>query len=149
MPDKLAGLLDTFLADPGHTRTVRNLFENPADGFSNRFELEACLAALHRECYLFPTAEPDGRCRGDPCHAVPAELAASILALRRRLKSEIRDTITLQGHLQTRHFDRASQNNSGHTDRANKVYKLYLMESSIGAASIASQNRWASSTAAP
>lgn len=130
LPEKLADLLEGFLRTDGHQRDVRGVLEAHAGAFRSRFEVEASLVALQREGFLFPS-------NGDPREgpwAVPDELAGCILEVRRRQQVELRGTLSLKGFLTERYYARAKDDPDGAqrgVEHARRVYKIYLMESSI------------------
>jgi hypothetical protein len=129
LPEKLADLLEGFLATPGHQRDVRGVLEAQRETFRSRFEVEASLVALQREGFLFPSASiaADG-------WALPDELASCILDLRRRQQVELRGTLSLKGFLTDRYYARAKEDPDGASrgiEHARRVYKIYLMDSSI------------------
>lgn len=132
LPSKLQDLLETFLATPGSVRTVQELFQNLGRNFKSRFDLEACLAALHREGFLFPARDQRWASLDSPCWAVPGELADTVLNFRRRQQSALKDFVTLNGFLDARYFrEREAEEGEKARAHARKIYKLYLMESSI------------------
>lgn len=132
LPRKLLDLLETFLHQPGSVHTTAALFSEHGRHFKSRFDLEATLAALHREGFLLPA--PDARWSNfeSAGWAVPGELADCVLTFRRRQQSAIKDTLTLQGFLDARHFrDRGDKPDDKAADHARKIYKYYLMDGSI------------------
>lgn len=127
LPEKLADLLEGFLAQQQHRRDVRDLLNVQQAAFRSRFEVEASLVALMREGFLFPV-------EGQESWAVPAELASSILEQRRRLEAELKGTLSLKGFLQERYYRRAEQDPDGREkalEHARRVYKIYLLDGSI------------------
>lgn len=140
LPRKLQDLLETFLAAPLHACPVGELFATQARNFKSRFDLDACLSALHREGMLFPATDRKWTGFDGPGYAVPLELAQCITAHRQRTRSALKDVLTLQGHLDVRYFrQRAAKSSKAeiatdkHAEHARKIYKLYSMESSIAA----------------
>jgi hypothetical protein len=142
LPRKLQDLLELFLADPGAPRAVPTLFADHGRSYKSRFDLEASLAALHREGFLFPARDKRWANFDHAGYAVPGELADTVLGHRRRSQSALKDQITLQGFLDARHFRRRGAEKNGKAgdskadagkaaDHARKIYKLYLMEESI------------------
>lgn len=129
LPETMIALLDTFLAEPDQPRTTESLLPSGTAVPRHPIKLAAALAALHRESFVFPTGTTaNGR---SPAYAIPTELADAIAALRRRRQSDIGDTITTKGHLQSRHFAGAGKTGQTPAERADKVYQLYTMDSSI------------------
>ncbi len=127
LPEKLADLLEGFLAQQQHRRDVRDLLDLSQTAFRSRFEVEASLVALMREGFLF-------RIEGQETWAVPAELAQSILEQRRKLEAELKGTLSLKGFLQERYYRRAEQDPDGRDkalDHARRIYKIYLLDGSI------------------
>src|SRR5262245_35449456 len=157
LPRKLQDLLGPFFAAPQHACPTVELFEAQARNWKSRFELEACLAALHREGVLFPAADKRWTGFEGPGYAVPHELAQCVQQHRQRARSALKDVLTLQGYLDERYFrqrngngngnghgggaaDQASGNGNGNgngssraTEHARKIYKLYLMDGAIAA----------------
>jgi hypothetical protein len=132
LPGKLQDLLETFLEQPGTVRTVQDLFQSYGRNFKSRFDLEASLAALQREGFLFPARDKRWASFDSPCWAVPGELADTVIGFRRRQQSSLKDSITLHGFLQARYFrERAGEDAEKISDHARKIYKLYLMPGSI------------------
>ncbi len=141
LPRKLTSLLEPFLAAPGLAKAVNDLFASEGRNFKSRFDLEACLAALQREGMLFPATDRRWFDFDGAGFAVPAELAACVVAHRQRTRSALRDVVTLQGFLDARYFRaRAAKgaadgtaNGSNGSDHARKIYKLYSLGSAIAA----------------
>lgn len=131
LPRKLLDLLDTFLAEPGAARTVQALFQAHGKNFKSRFDLEASLAALQREGFLFPSKDRKWTSMDAPCWAVPGELADCVLGMREQRESSIKDVITLQGFLDARYFRDRGAADTRAAEHARKIYKMYLMEGSI------------------
>lgn len=127
LPHKLADLLEIFVSEPGRPRDAAAVLAAREEPFRTRADVEACLAALHREGFLFPLPACD-----DALYAVPMELAECIRELRRRQRSEVRDAVTLEGFLHARYFhDRHKDPDDGSGDHAAKIYRLYLLDGSI------------------
>ena len=131
LPRKLLDLLDTFLAEPGAARTVQALFQAHGKSFKSRFDLEASLAALQREGFLFPSKDRKWTSMDAPCWAVPGELADCVIGMRQQRESSIKDVITLQGFLDARYFRDRGAADAKAAEHARKIYKMYLMEASI------------------
>lgn len=141
LPRKLQDLLEPFFGDGGSVHSVPDLLARFGRAFKSRFELDAALAALQREGFLFPAPKPAAPTnKGDaPCWAAPGELVAGVLACRRHRQSALKDVLTLQGYLDARHFrsrggEPGSPDGNGASkaaDHARKIYKLYTMESAI------------------
>ncbi len=128
LPRKLADLLELFLTDPSTAQAARDV---PRGAFQSLGEVEAALAALAREGFVFPVA---GGAAGAASFAVPYELAECVAQLRRRQQCEIENTLTLRGFLNARYFDRRQR--EGHAearaaDHARLVHKLLSMQSSV------------------
>jgi hypothetical protein len=133
LPRKLRDLFESFLGEPGRCRSARSLQSSLNGAFHSRYEIEAALAALHREGFLLPTHKRNWDEFGEPAYAVPGELAQCIDSLRRRQRHEPLDVITLRGHLEARLGRTRGNGSAPSADHARKIYKLYLMESSIRA----------------
>ncbi len=146
LPRKLQDLLEAFFAEGGAVRSVQALFTELGRNFKSRFDLEATLAALHREGFLWPTKDKRWATFDSPCWAVPGEIVDCVLQCRRRRQRLLQDSLTLQGYLEARYFrDRAPDRKNGRNgkgtddksaaekaaDHARKIYKLYTMESSM------------------
>ena len=134
LPEKLAGLVEGFLAADRNTRDVRGILDAGDAVFRSRYELEASLVALQREGFVFPV-EPDERGRSENW-AMPHELASCIADLRHRQRTELIGTLSLKGFLQQRYYEREQRQDGSDgtqraSDHARRVYKLYLMDSSI------------------
>jgi hypothetical protein len=145
LPRKLADLLESVLQEPQRHKSVRALRNGHAQ---NRIELDAALAALQREGLLFQAPARDWDAHGEPGFAVPGELADCIDQLRRTQQTEVLRAVTLRGFLQVRLAAPAAGNGARRpaaaaagngtvagelSDHARKIYKLYLMDSSIRA----------------
>lgn len=131
LPQKLFDLLDVLLAEPGKAHGLHPLFQEHGSRFKSRFDLEASLAALEREGFLFRYGAGTN---GDRAWVVPGELAGCIATLRRRQQSELRETITLKGFLEARYFDaddRGDDDPDAAAEHARKIFKFYLTEGSI------------------
>jgi hypothetical protein len=148
LPRKLQDLLEAFFADGGAVRSVQALFGELGRNFKSRFDLEATLAALQREGFLWPTRDKRWAAADSPCWAMPGELVECVLACRRRRQHLLQDSLTLQGFLDARFFrargesvDKAAKAGNGKAgekaadgkaaDHARKIYKLYTMDSSM------------------
>ncbi|MCA8949724.1 MAG: helicase-associated domain-containing protein [Planctomycetes bacterium] len=147
LPRKLQDLLELFFADDGAVRSVKDLIGEVGGAFKSRFDLEATLAALHREGFLWPAKADAGSACDDPRWGVPGELVECVREYRRRAERELQDSLTLQGFLDARYFrDRGREQGTGDSngngngngsgngrsaDHARKIYKLYTMESSM------------------
>lgn len=141
LPRKLQDLFEAFLRAPGNVRAAADLFAELGRNFKSKFDLEASLAALHREAFLFPApAGRNGAGAADGAGwAVPGEIADCVLGGRQRRQSALRDVLTLQGHLDARHFRaKPGQATGGErkvddkaADHARKIYKLYSLDNSI------------------
>lgn len=134
LPRKLLDLLEAFLGQPGSVQSAAALFSAHGRNFKSRFDLEATLAALQREGFLLPASNGRWTEFEQPGWAVPGELADCVLGWRRRQQSALKDTLTLQGWLDARHFrDRGRDGKADDkaADHARKIYKYYLMDASI------------------
>ena len=152
LPRKLQDLLEVFFADGGAVRSVNTLLSDMGSNFRSRFDLEASLAALHREGFVWIVKDKRWATFDSACWAVPSELIECVLASRRRRQSQLQDVLTLQGFLEARFF-RSRQESNGESparrtngastakrapeaeakaaDHARKIYKLYTLESAI------------------
>ncbi|MCA8976756.1 MAG: helicase-associated domain-containing protein [Planctomycetes bacterium] len=156
LPRKLQDLLENFLGNGGAVRAVHELQQETAETFKSRFELEATLAALHREGFLWPANDPRWASYDSPCWGMPGELVECVLNYRRRSERRLQDSLTLQGFLDARYFrerlkptpasgngkaqskaaaGKAAGGNGKAADRAadhaRKIFKLYTMPSSM------------------
>lgn len=142
LPRKLQDLLEVFLADEGSVRSVQDLFTEFGRNFKSRFDLEASLAALHREGFAWLVKDRRWASFDSPCWAVPSELIECVQACRRRRQRQLQDVLTLQGFLDARYFrERVGQGDKNGkdgadakdkaADHARKIYKLYTLESSM------------------
>lgn len=146
-----AELLQHFVAAPGAMRTRTEIEAGLlGSGTTNgsaarpmprlaRFGLEAALATLLREGFLWPArsrAWQDLDARG---FAIPAELHQSLMRLVAGDSPRLEERLSLQGWLEARFF-RAEQGKSSalddaerarQADHARKIYKLYLLPQSI------------------
>ncbi len=145
LPRKQQDLLEAFFAEQGAIRSVQTLFTEFGKNFKSRFDLEATLAALHREAFLWQTKDKRWATFESPCWAIPGELVECVLACRRRRQRQLQDSLTLQGFLDARFFRNRAEHSASSTkvvdakqaeqkaaDHARKIYKLYTMESSMG-----------------
>jgi hypothetical protein len=109
LPRKLQDLLEAFFAESGPVRSVQDLFTEHGRNFKSRFDLEASVAALHREAFVFFVKDKRWASFDSPCWAVPSELVECVLQCRRRRRHLLQDSLTLQGFLDARFFrDRAA-----------------------------------------
>jgi hypothetical protein len=138
LPRKLQDLLEVFFADGGAVRSVQDLFGEFGRNFRSRFDLEASLAALQREAFVWLVKDRRWASFDSPCWAVPSELVECVQVNRRRRQRQLQDVLTLQGFLDARYFrERADGGNGGNggkdksADHARKIYKLYTLESSM------------------
>lgn len=144
LPRKLQDLLEAFFADGGAIRTLPALFEACGKNFKSRFDLEASLAALHREAFVWQVRDRRWSNFDGPCWAAPSELVECVRACRARRQRQLQDLLTLQGFLDARFFrdrDRgegaaaAGRAKNGAeakaSDHARKIYKLYTLDSSM------------------
>lgn len=135
---KLQDLLEVFFADGGAVRSVQSLFSECGRHFKSRFELEASLAALHREAFVWPVKDKRWASHDSPCWAAPGELVECVRNLRQRRQRLLQDALTLQGFLDARFFRERAANGGCQgkdeakaADHARKIYKLYTMESAM------------------
>jgi hypothetical protein len=153
LPRKLQDLLEVFFADGGAVRSVQVLFTECGRHFKSRFDLEASLAALHREAFVWHVRDKRWATLDSPCWAAPSELVECVRHFRQRRQRQLQDALTLQGFLDARFFrDRTANGHPGNgaangsvkarapdgkaadakaADHARKIYKLYTMESAI------------------
>lgn len=141
LPRKLQDLLEAFFADGGAVRSVQALFTECGRHFKSRFELEAALAALHREAFVWSVKDKRWATFDSPCWAVPGELVECVRTFRQRRQRLLQDALTLQGFLDARFFrERAGNGGAGKpngkddakaADHARKIYKLYTMDSAM------------------
>lgn len=139
LPRKLQDLLEVFFQDGGAVRLVKDLFTEFGSNFKSRFDLEASLAALHRESFLWPVKDKRWADYDSPAWAAPSELVSCVRDYRDRRQRQLPDTLTLQGFLEARFFkkdkDKKTSNKQKEqkaADHARKIYKLYILESAMG-----------------
>ena len=141
LPRKLQDLLEAFLGEEGSLRTTQSLFSALGKHFKSRFDLEASLAALHREAFVWVVKDKRWSNFDSPCWAAPSELVECVHQTRAKRQRQLQDALTLQGFLDARFF-RERTANGGKTadskaaeakaaDHARKIYKLYTMESAM------------------
>jgi len=104
LPRKLQDLLEAFFAESSGVRSVQDLFTEHGRNFKSRFDLEASVAALHREAFVFFVKDKRWASFDSPCWAVPSELVECVLQCRRRRRHLLQDSLTLQGFLDARFF---------------------------------------------
>ena len=104
LPRKLQDLLEVFFVDGRAVRAVGELFEEVGDTFKSRFDLEATLAALNREAFVWSARDKRWASYDSPCWAVPGELVECVAQYRRRSEKQLQDSLTLQGFLDARYF---------------------------------------------
>lgn len=137
LPKKLQDLLEPFFATGAAVRSVQALVGECGKQFKSRFELEAGLAALHREAFVWHVRDKRWATFDTPSWAVPSELVECVHQARKRRQRLLQDAITLQGFLDARYFrDRVESGKGGKddakaSDHARKIYKLYTMDASI------------------
>ncbi|MCU0864686.1 MAG: helicase-associated domain-containing protein [Planctomycetes bacterium] len=153
LPRKLQDLLEAFFGDDGSLRTTQALFGALGKHFKSRFELEAALAALHREAFVWMVKDKRWASFDSPCWAVPSELVECVRQQRARRQRQLQDVLLLQGFLDARffreraHADERANGNGGKTgggkatdqkaaeqkaaDHARKIYKLYTLEKAM------------------
>lgn len=141
LPRKLQDLLEAFFADDGAVRTVAALFEACGKNFKSRFDLEASLAALHREAFVWHVRDRRWANFDGPCWAVPSELVECVRSCRARRQRQLQDLLTLHGFLDARFFRDRDEGGTGSRarngadakagDHARKIYKLYTLDSSM------------------
>ncbi len=142
LPRKLQDLLEPFFRESGSVLSAPQLFATQGQAFKSRFDLEACLASLQREGFLFGASDKRWTDYEGLSYAVPKELAKCVADHRRLSRHALKDLVTLQGFLDARHFRARAEKArlSGKTepfsdekaaDHARKIYKLYAMGSAI------------------
>lgn len=134
LPAKLSDLLDGFLREVGGVRALSEITVAGSGSWPSRYDVEAAVAALHREGFVFPLAMPRSGTGMAEHFAAPVELVNCISEQRRQQENAVRSTITLKGFLNARYFDRKQRDGDPDAradDHARKVYKIYLMESSL------------------
>ena len=138
LPRKLQDLLDLFFERGAAVRTVQTLYADFGKNFKSRFDLEASLAALHREAFLWPVKDKRWAHYDSPAWAAPSELVECVLAYRDRRERQLKDALTLQGFLEARHFqkhrkDKGTQEEKEQraADHARKIYKLYTLDAAM------------------
>ncbi len=143
LPRKQQDLLEAFFVDGGAVRSVQALFSEFGKHFKSRFDLEATLAALYREAFVFTVKDKRWATFDSPCWAMPSELIECVLQSRQKRQRQVQDTLTLQGFLDARYFRERAEAGSHDgkaakaadkaADHARKIYKLYTMENSMAA----------------
>ena len=138
LPRKLQDLLEVFFDDVGPVRTVHELFQGVGENFKSRYDLEASLAALHREAFLWPVKDKRWASHDTPAWGAPSELVACVRAYRERRERQLPETLTLQGFLAARYFQKhkddagtLEQKEQKAADHARKIYKLYTLEDAM------------------
>lgn len=150
LPRKLQDLLEVFFKDDGAVRLVQDLFTEFGDNFKSRFDLDASLAALHRESFLWPVKDKRWAHYDSPAWAAPSELVVCVREYRKRRQRQLPDTLTLQGFLEARFFKKMKDESTSNgdsarngqaagneqkaqkaADHARKIYKLYILESAM------------------
>jgi len=138
LPRKLQDLLESFFADAGAVRSVQDLFTDFGKNFKSRFDLEASLAALHREAFLWPVKDKRWAHFDSPAWGAPSELVECVRNYRQRRERQLPDTLTLQGFLEARFFKKDKDKTTSTkakeqkaADHARKIYKLYTLESAM------------------
>jgi len=138
LPRKLQDLLEAFFGDGGAVQTVQELFTSLGKNFKSRFDLEASLAALHREAFLWPVKDKRWAHHDSPAWGAPTELVECVRQYRERRERQLPDTLTLQGFLEARFFNKDKDKTASTkakeqkaADHARKIYKLYTLESAM------------------
>lgn len=138
LPRKLQDLLELFFQDDGAVRLVQDLFSNFGSNFKSRFDLEASLAALHRDAFLWPVKDKRWAHYDSPAWAAPGELVECVRQYRERRQRQLPDTLTLQGFLEARFFQKDKDSTASTkakeqkaADHARKIYKLYTLETAM------------------
>jgi hypothetical protein len=142
LPRKLQDLLEPFFREPSAALSAPQLFATQGQSFKSRFDLEACLASLQREGFLFGASDKRWTDFDGLGYAVPSELAKAVNDHRRLSRHALKDCITLQGFLDARHFRARAEKakaagkpapgaDEKAADHARKIYKLYAMGSAI------------------
>ncbi|MGK0201955.1 MAG: hypothetical protein ACI9S9_001019 [Planctomycetota bacterium] len=120
LPRKLQDLLEVFFKDDGAVRVVQDLFTEFGRNFKSRFDLEASLAALHRESFLWPVNDQRWTHYDSPAWAAPSELVGCVREYRERRQRQLPDTLTLQGFLEARFFKKDKDNGSSNKERSRR-----------------------------
>ncbi|MFN9703297.1 MAG: helicase-associated domain-containing protein [Planctomycetota bacterium] len=138
LPKKLQDLLEPFFAPGAAVRSVQALVTGCGKQFKSRFELEAALATLHREAFVWHVKDKRWSTFDSPSWAVPSELVECVHRLRQRRQRLLQDALTLQGFLDARYFRERAANgktdgkeDAKASDHARKIYKLYALDASI------------------
>ena len=138
LPRKLQDLLEVFFADDGAVRSVQELFKEFGKNFKSRFDLEASLAALHREAFVWPVRDKRWAHFDSPAWGAPSELVECVRNYRKRRQRQLQDTLTLQGFLEARYFHKQKREKGSQkekeqkaADHARKIYKLYTLETAM------------------
>ena len=138
LPRKLQDLLEVFFKDDGAVRIVQDLFTEFGSNFKSRFDLDASLAALHRDSFLWPVKDKRWAHYDSPAWAAPSELVGCVREYRERRQRQLPETLTLQGFLEARFFKKDKDNTSSNkekeqkaADHARKIYKLYILETAM------------------
>ncbi len=113
LPRKLQDLLEVFFGENGAVRCVKELYAELGESFKSRFDLEATLAALHREGFLWQATDKRWAEEDSPAWGVPGELVECVQQYRRRSERQLQDSITLQGYLDARYFRDREQAGDG------------------------------------
>jgi hypothetical protein len=138
LPRKLQDLLEVFFKDDGAVRIANDLFTEFGNNFKSRFDLEASLAALHRDSFLWPIKDKRWAHHDSPAWAAPSELVGCVREYRERRQRQLPETLTLQGFLEARFFKKDKDSTSSNkekeqkaADHARKIYKLYILETAM------------------
>lgn len=131
LPKKLADVFGKLLETPARMLTAQELAQKINGAVGSRYELDAALAALHREGFIWPTRARDWQSFGNGGWVVPGELADCIEAMREREHSELKELLSLQGFLARRHFRGSKEERPERADHARKIYKMYLLPGAI------------------
>lgn len=144
LPRKLANLLEAFLGAKGPVRTLVELFAEQGKDFKGRLDLEATLAALQREGFVWLTRDKRWSSPDGPVWAAPSEWVQCVATMRRHRQHLLQETFTLQGYLDARLYRErvgkveatdsrapAKAAEAKAAEHARKIYKLYAMEQAI------------------
>lgn len=159
LPGKLRALLDRFLAVSDRELHIEDLADTVGTQFRSRYDLEASLAALVREGFLFaldrvqaapppaPTRRVDftedlinpplhrpRKASGPTRWAAPVEIADALSDVGARRKRELGSTLSMLGYLQerVRRNHEAERPDPERAERqTRRIYKLYLLDSSL------------------
>jgi hypothetical protein len=127
---RLGMLLDMHLRAPRYQCMVQDVADSHDLAYLSTYDLEACFTTLGRRGLLVEGASNGLTTRGGRCHAVPTDIADTVLRQRRAERRGIFDTFTLRGFLDRLYDDpaRAARTAPG---RVRELYKMYSNEPSV------------------